>query len=512
MRIAIGQLWQETNTLNPLPSTRADFEAFGVYRGAELIERMAETNEPGGMIQALRGWPERPDIVGLARFAAWPSGTLDTATLEWIMSELLDTLTNAGPVDAVLLALHGSLAAASCPDVEGRVLRAVRAAIGPAVPLVASLDLHANLTPAMVSAADALVAYHTVPHVDVFETGARAAAVLRRILVDGARPVSAWQKVPAVLPAERANTEAEAGFAVERKRRLQALERDPVVLSAGICTVQPWLDIPDLGSAVLVCTDNQPKLATQACAELARELWRTRHEYKAELVTVEHAVAQAHQLADGLTVLGDAGDATTAGAPGDSVWILRELLKYSWPRPALVAMIAPAVVDEAERLGSGQRFRSNSGGVRDHRFGTRITVDAIVERLFDARFVINGHLGKNLAIDMGRSAVLRQGNVHVIVTSRNGPHFAPELFRAAGFDPFAASVVVAKSPLGFRAAYESHARQIFTVRSPGCAPSDFWTYPFAAIPRPLWPWDEIEHWEPAPTLSAAPCLAREQER
>ena len=105
-----------------------------------------------------------------------------------------------------------------------------------------------------------------------------------------------------------------------------------------------------------------------------------------------------------------------------------------------------------------------------------------VKNLFDAKFMLSGHLAEKLPIDMGRSAVLTHGNVHIVVTSRSGPHFAPQLFQAAGLDPFAASVLIAKSPCGFRAAYAERAKQIFVVRAPGCAPSDFWTRPFTTDP------------------------------
>src|SRR5439155_4712285 len=130
MRIAIGQLWQETNTFNPLPTTRADFEQFGVLRGGELVERMADTNELGGFIQSLRAWPERPEIVGLVRLPAWPSGAATKETFDWLRSELVDVLQRQLPVDAVLLALHGSLVADEHPDVEGEVLQAFRQVIG----------------------------------------------------------------------------------------------------------------------------------------------------------------------------------------------------------------------------------------------------------------------------------------------------------------------------------------------------------------------------------------------
>jgi microcystin degradation protein MlrC len=348
----------------------------------------------------------------------------------------------------------------------------------------------------MAAAADALVLFHTAPHVDVFETGERGANVLRRILVEGARPFTALVNVPCVLPAERANTEGATGVSVDLKRTLQALEARPEVLAAGLATVQPWLDIPQLGSAVVVTTDGRPELAADLACEVASELWRRRDEYLPELWSVEAAVAKAREQGEGLVVLSDAADATTSGAPGDSVSILREQLEFDWPRPVLVTVVSPEIVAEAGRLGTGQAWSGQIGGVRDRRFGTSIPLAAEVENVFDARFVLNGHLGKNLAIDMGRSAVLRAGQIRVIVTSRSGPHFAPELFRAAGFDPFAAAVVVAKSPAGFRAVYGARAAAIYAVRAPGCAPSDFWKYEYQQIDRPLWPWDEIDDWQP----------------
>lgn len=490
MRIAIGQLWQETNTFNPLLTTQADFEAFGVLRGAELLERMANTNELGGFIQSLQAWPERPEIVPLVRLPAWPSGRATRETFEWLLGEMVAALQAALPVDGVLLALHGAMAAEGHPDVEGEILNELRGIVGPRIPLVATLDLHANITEVMVSAADALVLYHTAPHVDVFETGVRASSVLRRILVDGARPYTAFQKVPCVLPAERANTETASGVSVDLKRKLQELERRPEVLTAGLATVQPWLDIPQLGSAILVTTSDAPAVAQDLCREIAQELWSRRDEYLPELISIEEAVRLAHENANGLVVLSDAADATTSGAPGDSVWILQELLRYEWPGPVLTTLVSPEIVSEAERLGPVATWSGTLGGVRDTQFGTRIEVTVSIERLFDAQFVLNGHLGKNLAINMGRSAVLRICEVRVIVTSRSGPHFAPELFQAAGFDPFAASVLVAKSPCGFRAVYAERAAAIYSVRAPGCAPSDFWNYEYRQRPCPLWPWEK----------------------
>lgn len=491
MKIAIGQIWQETNTLNPVPTTRTDFEDFGFYRGPELIERMAQTNELGGFLQSLRAWPEPPDIVGLVRLAAWPSGPATAETYEWMRETFLQSLREALPVDALLLALHGAMAAEGHPDVEGELLAAIRQQVGPELPIVATLDLHANVTQRMVEHATVLVPYHTMPHIDIFETGVRATRVLRRILVEGARPVTAFRKIAAVVPAERSSTETAGTAASDFKARLIELEAWPTVLAAGLLPVQPWLDIPEFGSSVLVSTDHDQRLAEEACDALATDFYARRREYLPEVVDIQEAVRQAAEHhPQGLVVLSDPADATTSGAPGDSVWILEELLRHPWQRPVLVTLVSPEVVQIAQQLGAGAAVDVDLGGRRDTKFGKSIRFRGTVERTFRAEFVMSGHIGKQLAIDMGPSAVLTADAVRVIVTSRSGPHFAPELFRAAGFDPFAAAVVVAKSPCGFRAVYESQARRILSVRAPGCAPTDFWNHEYRNIPHPLWPWEE----------------------
>jgi microcystin degradation protein MlrC len=412
---------------------------------------------------------------------------------------MIERLTQALPVDAVYLALHGAMVADGMPDVEGELLRQVRQLVGPKVPVVASLDLHTNITRQMVEQANALVLYHTAPHIDVFETGQRAAYVLQRLMHSIRGHSTAFQKLPLVVPAERANTQDPASVSFAFRECLQRAETDPDILCAGLATVQPWLDIPELGSAIVVTATYAPK-ALRLCRDLAEQLWQRRRDYLPELIDLPDAVRLAHEEPDGLVVLGDAADSTNSGSTGECTAFLSELAKYDWPRPALTTMVAPYAVEAAQRQGVGARYTADLGGVRDRRFSTPIRLDVEVANLFEARFTLTGHIGKNMPIDMGPAAVLRHGNVHLLVTTRSGPHFAPDFFRAAGLDPFAAKVLTAKSPCGFRAAYQAHARKIYMVRSPGCAPSDFWNHPYANIPRPLWPWDEIESWTPEPVL------------
>jgi microcystin degradation protein MlrC len=498
MRIGIAQLWQETNTFNPAWTTAEDFGRFGVLRGSEIVQQLADTNELGGFIQSLRQWPERPEIVPLVRLPAWPSGPVTPETLEWLTDEMVRAVRAALPLDGMLLALHGAMVATGTPDVEGHVLGAIRAAVGYDLPIVATLDLHAHVTAPMAREANALVLYHTAPHIDVFETGQRGAALLRKLLIGLEEPVTALVRIPAVLPAENANTQDTQSPSYAVRQRLAELEAAPHVLTAGVATVQPWLDVPGLGTVVVVVANRDEELARKAACELAQQVWDARERYRPKLVGVQESVARAHQLDQegvGLVVLSDAADATTSGACGDSNVILRELIQYEWKRGAVVTLVAPEMEDHALDLGVGRHEHMDLGGMRDP-YCEPIILRVEVKNVFHAKFTMSGHLAKNLAIDMGPAAVLRHKDVLIVCTTHSGPHFAPHLFRAAGIDPFGVSVLVAKSPCGFRAAYAEMAREIMVVKSTGCAPPNYWEYPYRNIDRPLWPWDAIEGWQP----------------
>src|SRR5262249_8019613 len=150
----------------------------------------------------------------------------------------------------------------------------------------------------------------------------------------------------------------------------------------------------------------------------------------------------------------------------------------------------------AQKRGVGAEWEATLGGVRDTRFARPITLSVKVGRLFDATFVLSGHLAERLPIDMGPSAGLRDGHIHIVVTPRTRAPLAPQLIEAAGLAPFEASVLVAKSPCGFRAVYQSKASRIISVAGPGCAPSDFWTWKYDHAPSPLWPWEDVAGWVP----------------
>ena len=466
VRVAVGRLWQQTNDMNPMPTTSQHFAEFApVLRTHADFVRLAGSGaaELGGFVDGMAEWgTPQVEVVPLAGATAFSCGRLDAVSHQELREELLAPLRRehaARPLDGVLLSLHGALAAAGCDDVEGALLRDVRAVVGETVPVVATLDLHCHVTQAMVESSDALVLYLTVPHVDMHATGLRGARALHRILVarraaavanaeadaaelaEAAHTVTARVHVPLVLPVERASSEAtEAQLAagesswhrVAVTRALREIEREEWCLAAGLSTTQPWLNVAKHGCNVLVVALGAKHAAAAAAAAegMAATLWAARDEYLPQpcgLLTASEASRTAYDFAmrggsDGggsLVVLGDGADATTSGAPGDATGLLRCLIDEprragaAWPKPVLVPMVSPTGARAACAGGVGERFEAAVGGVLDSRFSSPLHVVGVVERVFDATYTIaRGHcrgmmLGHAIGHAVGHNAWCR---------------------------------------------------------------------------------------------------------
>jgi len=494
MRIAIGQLWQESNTFNRNPSRQIDYERWGVATGHDVLLRYGKTGEIGGFLHELATWPTPVEQIGLSRFVCWPWGKIDAAAWEWIKQSFIDSLQEAGKVDALLLALHGALAAEGEDDVTGALLELARGIVGPDVPIVGTLDLHANVTHKMLTQATLLVGYHTSPHLDHFETGQRAVRGLRRIL-DGVRPQLYAHKLPMLTPAELHNTFT--GPPAPVYRQLEALEGDPHILSAGVYMVMPWFDCAELGWTVVLYADEATENWIKTSNQLAGECWDLRQPLSD---VPRHSAAQAVALAKSQgghpVVIGDGADATNSGAPGDATGLLRELLKQQpIPHGALTFVIDPDAVAVARKAGVGGDFDGFIGATFSPEFSDPVRFRGQVVKLFDLQFELNGHGGKNMPIDMGQGAVVRSDDVTVVLAERSGPGSSPLLYEAAGLDPRTCGIVIAKSPAGFRADYEPFCTAVILSDCPGCATPNWPRLKFVHAPQPVWPLQEIS--EPA---------------
>ena len=492
-RVGIVQIHQESNDLNPVHTTRADFESFQMAYGADGLKKFSEGEEVGGFVQALGEWVEPAEPVGLLMAQAWSGGPLQRDTREWLLRETQHQLSRAGTLDAVLFSLHGAMTAEDEVDVDGLFLQAVRQAVGPSVPVVATLDLHANLTPRMLEQSDVLLAYHTQPHLDRFKTGRRAGGVLEQ-LMSGARPSVGYTQLPMNNTGAGATTEGPVLAPVFE--RVRQLESQSEVLSTAVLMSQPWLDVPGLGWSTMVATDNQPELAQALSEQLAQMCWDRREELvdTEQLYGPRDCVERALAHPGQPVVIADGADATNSGAPGDSVHLLKEMIGRSIPDGALTIMVDPEAVSHARKVGPSAPFELAVGGKRDHVNSRPLPVKGTVLFVRPAQYILSGHLGDKLPINMGMSAAVKVGDVTLLLVEKVGPGSSPEMYRCVGLEPKDFKIVIVKSPAGFRADFGSIAAEILLSDCPGCAPARIEQVPYTRITRPVWPLDPIDDW------------------
>ena len=483
MAIAIAGILQESNNFSPV---KTRYEDFAPVFGAAVLERHAgKQTEVGGFIDVLQGSGHAIAPV----CAAWAvtANRLVRAGFRRLTGEFAEALAAARP-EALLLALHGAQTADGVDDVEGHLLALARDVLGPRAPVVITLDLHANVTRAMAQHASAIVGYHTYPHIDLYETGCKAARLALRILAGEVAPAMAFRKLPMIVPAENMqSTSGPFGRLIEAAKQL---EREGEAEAVSVFGVQPWLDIAEMGCSVVSVTNANPAAAERQAARLADAFWKSRREFDVELVPVERAIREALAIDGGPVVLSESSDSTGSGSPGDSTGVLRPLLEAQLTQPAAIFLVDPAAVAKAHRAGVGSTVSMKIGGRFDRVNSRPVAVTAHVRLLSDGRWTPMAR-GYNTGIEMsmGRAAVLEVGHVRILTAERPAMTVDPALFRSHGIEPAHMKIVVVKSPNGFRAQYEPLARKIFMVDTPGVSSANLKSMPYAAVPRPIYPLD-----------------------
>jgi microcystin degradation protein MlrC len=497
MRILVGSLIQESNTFSPLRADLAFFRSGCLCFDQESLDLLSGTRtELGGFIAA--GQEVGAELVPTVAAWAASAGAMEGTAYRWLAEELLRRVRGAGAVDGVLLALHGAWVAEDEEDADGWILEQVRRIVGPDVPVVATLDLHANITARMVEAADALVGFRTYPHIDMFETGDRAARLLFTLLREGVRPAMYTCKVPLVVPPENAGTTA--GHAAEVMASLVGLEGAADCLSASLFMVQPWLDVAEMGCTALLVTRGPSVAAREAVDAAGLRLWERRRAFEVPLVAPAEAVARALSAPDGPIVLVDSADSVSSGSTGDSTALLRALREAGPPRPALVTLVDPAAARAAAQADGAQVTLAVGGGLDSARHRP-VTVSGVARRVPASRVTFSGGVGDGLSAELGAAAVLTAGELRILLMERPVPCYDPALYRVAGLEPAQAHVVVVKSPNNFRWTYREIMRDWIYVDAPGASTPRLAALPYRRVPRPLYPLDDWP-WQPAPAADA----------
>ena len=493
LRIAAAQLSHETNAFSSVRTDTAAFEASTIRRAERIVAQERGANSTfGGFIAG----SERLGFELIPILSVWatPSGMVDGPTLRSLLDELTAGVGAAGRIDGVLLGLHGAMVSELDRDSDALILESVREAIGNEMPLVATLDLHANISPRMVEAATMLIGYDTYPHVDMAE---RAEEACRRIfqLANGEiTPAAALVKPPMLPTSQRMTTDRSP------MRDLIALahewEAKPGLLAVTVAGGFPPADVEEAGFSVLAYADQKVTVALEAAEAIAGLAWQLRDQFLGGVSSFEEAAEalHAHRPGDKPLVLVDIGDNPWSGGPGDSVELLRLLIDQHIDHAALALVSDPASVKRCQEAGPGALVRLSLGGKTDKLHGDPIEVDAYVRLLSDGHYVNEGPMMARVPVDLGPSAVILVNDIEVLVTSRAETPIDLNAFRAFGIDPPQRNVIALKGKGHFRAAFEPVASQVMLVEGPGITGADLSRLPFQHVERPIWPLDLDADW------------------
>jgi microcystin degradation protein MlrC len=488
-RVLLAECKQEVSSFNPIPSRYADFR---IVSGLDLLRHHRGVREElGGAISVFEAAGGIQLVPTLGASANTSGGVLGQADFNRLAGELLKQVSQAGPVDGACISLHGAMQAANESDPEGYLLTEIRRRLGPGVPIVVSLDLHGILTDQMLRSCDAVVAYHTYPHVDFYETGERAARLLLRILRNGVRPVTARVKIPALVRGDELITET--GAIRECIVRAQEIEASPRGLSAAVMWGNPFTDVPELGTSSLVVLDGNASSAGAWALELAQRFWSHHERMQVPLTGLEESVRIAANEPTGTVVLMDAADAPSSGASGDGNSILAEMVRQRFPRTALIPLVDPPAVVAAFAEGVGGEVTVPLGGHCDRRRFQPVTLTCRVRLLSDGAFRSESF---GWPWNSGPTAVLQSGNFTLVVGTRPVSLFDRSWFWAHGQDPQQFGAVVVKSPHCEPHMFADWAARLLVVDAPGSTSANVRALGHVHCPRPMFPLDEVPDWQP----------------
>ncbi len=491
MKVLIATMSHETNTFSPVPT---DLFRFG--NGVEPLEGEPALNAIRGTRTSMGGLIEVAEERGVeivTSIAAWspPSGPVQDDAYQ-IMSDKISAA--AKGCDAILLELHGAMVTETSEDGEGTLHARLREE-NPNIPIGVALDMHTNLYPDMVDNATCIAGFQTYPHVDMKETGQRAANTLMDSLEGKVKPTMAWGNVPMLPHIMRQGTDDEPNKSLQQ--RVKQMEEGEALI-ATLFTGFPHADINNAGLSVCVVTDNDMDKAKALVDELLNEAWLRRASFVYEIEPLSQSVAKGAEAAkapgEGPVILLDHYDNTAAGGTMDTTEVLAEILNQGLEDAAAFGIYDPEAVQQMVEAGVGAdvtvtlgaKFHIDAIPVQSK----PLTVTGRVKRITDGNFTVEGPMSTGSKMNMGTSVVLDTGKVEIVVISRHIEPYDFGCFTSMGIDPFSKTYLMLKSRIHYRATFIAMAKKIIECAGIGVCTSDYSELSFEKGRRPIYPLDE----------------------
>jgi microcystin degradation protein MlrC len=502
MRVAVACAMQESNLFAPSLSQLKDFS---IERGDEIVATNRNANtEVGGFLDELA----RLRLQAVPTYSAWAiaAGPIDGASFDSLASSLVQAVHEAH-ADALLLALHGAWVAVGHSSADAELVRSLRAKLGADFPIVVTLDLHANVRPSLIENVDALVGYRTYPHIDMADTGRKAARVLHQIVTGSRWPCVYWLPIPLLAPAQTATTDRAPIANV-----IDALNRECAVtdlLSSSFFCVQPWLDLDAMASSLVVVAATEDPQVAACLRKIAQRLWDRRRELEMDWVEPQDLLDAVRRAPSRPVIVSEAFDATSGGAPGDHPGLLSLLVPHRESVSACLYLVDPMAAAHAREIGVGGHFTMPLGARYDARFQSPVHAEGLVRHVSDGSFTLQGPVFTGKRVDMGPTAVLEIGGVQAVVASRAILVIDPELYRSQRIEPAEQDVVGVKSPSLFRPGYASMLGTVLNLDMPGVCRGNLRRVPYEKISRPIWPLDDFEwHADQTPVFAKSATVGK----
>ena len=488
MRIAVGGLMHEKHTF---AVERTGIEPFQLREGEDILELAGTNASIGGAIDGCRA--EGADIAPLVYGFAIPAGLVEREVYEDLVSRLTDRLSAAGPLDGVVLTLHGAMVVDGIDDAELDIVDRVRAVVGPDLPVAVTLDFHANTSRRLTELATLIVGYDTYPHVDPGERAEEAVHLLARTIRGEIAPTMGFA-APPLMPVPQAQMTSREPF-TSLFARVHALEEAGRALSITLAGGFAYSDVPVAGLSVTVVTDNDPALAQGLADEIASMAWDLREQMIVTNTPVPEAVVAAIAEPTGPVVLVDVGDNVGGGTPGDATEVLAELVRQDAQR-AVVVMADAEAAELARQAGIGAEVDLMVGGKVDRLHGDPVRLRGVVKSLHDGRWVHEGPENAGVPVDSGPTAVVVAGGVTVVITSRKTMPGDQQQLKSVGIEPTEQHILVMKSAIRWRGGFESITARSIDVDTPGLGSVNLANFPYQRIRRPIFPLDRETTWSP----------------
>lgn len=488
-RILVGGMHHESNTFNPIITGKKDFR---VIYGEDIFNNIRENDSASGIITTLKG--AGYEVVPTVFARAVPNGEVDYNFFQEIKSYMMDIArSQRGKIDAITLALHGSMRVEGLGEAEGVILEELRE-IFPEIPIFASLDMHGTMTEKMHKNADGFVGYKQAPHTDCTETGILAGKMTINALENGVLPKSAWIKIPMIIAGEKSGTDVEPMYSLIEK--LREVEKDDQVLAASYLLGFPWADNSDSGVGVYVVTKDSQNRADELALKLAHEFWERREDFAfvTETYKPKEALEKALESAkekDIPVYISDSGDNPTAGASSDNTEFLKLILENEDVKNLEKSLIYGGFYDPEATLlcrgKVGEKINLTFGSKFDKDSSTPITKEVLVKS-----YLANY---KYANMFVGALALISIGNVDIVLSENHVGFTDPQMFRELGLSPEEHPIIVCK--LGYLTpGHNALAKRSILALTKGNTNEDLETIDFKLIKRPIYPLEKDFHYDP----------------